>query len=109
MFCHNCGTQVAPDVAFCPNCGQSLAAPVSAATPTFVAPTGITATPGRWIGAGWELVKADLANPVLITLLFAVVSVVPLIGGALLAGYHYYFQKKLMGRRAEIGDLFKGF
>ncbi|HJZ99194.1 MAG TPA: hypothetical protein VKE70_21940 [Candidatus Solibacter sp.] len=65
--------------------------------------------PSRWIGMGWELVKADLSNSVLITLLFVVVNSVPFINGALLAGYHYYYQKKLMGLRAEFGDLFKGF
>jgi uncharacterized membrane protein len=109
MFCHSCGTQVAPDVAFCPTCGQSLTAPPSLAPPAFVAPTGIKATPGRWIGAGWSLVQSDLGNMVLVALIFIVVNSVPLINGALIAGFHYFFQKKLTGRRAEFTDLFKGF
>ena len=109
MFCHSCGTQIASDVAFCPNCGQALAAPQTTTVAPFVAPTGIQAMPGKWIGEGWRLVQADLANSVLVTLVFVLVSCVPLIGGALIAGFHYYFQKKLMGRRAEFADLFKGF
>src|SRR5215831_11096125 len=110
MFCHSCGTQVSSDVAFCPTCGQSLAAPAASAPPQpFVPRAGIQATPGRWIGAGWEMVKADIGNAILITLVFIVISGVPLIGGAMLAGFHYYFQKKLMGRRADFADLFKGF
>jgi uncharacterized membrane protein len=87
-----------------------LAAPTPSALPApFVARTGIQATPGKWIGAGWELVKADLGNAIILSLLFVILNGVPLIGGALMAGFHYYFQKKLMGRRAEFGDLFKGF
>jgi uncharacterized membrane protein len=109
MFCHSCGTQVSADVAFCPTCGQSLTAPPPIAPPAFVAPAGITASPGRWIGAGWDIVKADLGNSVLIALVFILVSAVPLIGGALIAGFHYYFQKKLMGRKSDFADLFKGF
>jgi len=109
MFCHSCGTQVAPDVAYCPTCGQSLAAPSPAALPAFVAPVGIKATPGRWIGAGWNLVQADLGNTILVSLVFVLLNGVPLIQGALIAGFHYFFLKKLLGRRAEFADLFKGF
>jgi uncharacterized membrane protein len=110
MFCHSCGTQVTSDVAFCPNCGQSLAAPAPASPPEpYVARAGIQATPGRWIGMGWDMVKADLGNVVLIALVFILISGVPLIGGAMIAGFHYYFLKKLMGRRADFADLFKGF
>jgi len=110
MFCHSCGTQVNPGVQFCPTCGQSLAAPQpTAAAPVFVAPTGITAAPGRWIGAGWQIVKADLGNIILVSLVFALLSGVPLIQGALLAGFHYYFLKRMLGRNAEFADLFKGF
>jgi uncharacterized membrane protein len=110
MFCHSCGTQVASDVQFCPNCGQALAAPASAAPPApFIAPVGITAAPGRWIGAGWRLVQADLGNMVLIALVFTLLNGIPLIQGALIAGFHFYFLKKLLGRPAEFSDLFKGF
>ena len=112
MFCHKCGTQVNPDVQFCPSCGEPMSSPLSSgvlpAVP-WVAPTGIKATPGKWIGEGWELVKADMGNYVLITLIFFLLSGVPFIQGALIAGFHIYTMKKLMGRRAEFGDLFKGF
>jgi uncharacterized membrane protein len=86
-----------------------LAAPQATTVAPFVPQAGIQAMPGKWIGAGWSLVQADLANSVLVTLVFVLVSCVPLIGGALIAGFHYYFQKKLMGRPAEFADLFKGF
>ena len=87
-----------------------MAAPSPAApTPAFVAPTGIKAQPGRWIGEGWRIVQADLGNNVLVSLVFAIHGGVPFIQGALLAGFHVYFLKKLMGRNAEFADLFKGF
>jgi hypothetical protein len=120
MFCHSCGTQVADGVRFCPNCGQALAAPsasgtASSSTFSNVPPAqwtpraGIQASPGRWIGAGWTLVQADLGNYLLVSLLFCLLSSVPLIGGALIAGFHVFTMKKLMGRNAEIGNLFRGF
>jgi uncharacterized membrane protein len=74
-----------------------------------VAPVGIKAAPGRWIGEGWELVKADLGNYILMALVFSLLSSVPLIQGALIAGFHIFTMKKLMGRPAEFADLFKGF
>ena len=67
------------------------------------------ASPGRWISEGWSLVQADLGNYVLITLLFFLLSGVPLIQGALIVGFHIYTMKKLSGRNASIGDLLKGF
>src|SRR5437879_2038982 len=109
MYCHGCGTQVDPGVQFCPNCGLSLSPEVGTPAVTWVAPVGIIAAPGRWIGQGWELVKADLGNYVLIALVFSLLSSVPLIQGALIAGFHIFTMKKLMGRRAEFADLFKGF
>ena len=112
MFCHSCGTQVGSDVQFCPNCGQSLGGPVSGSAPIpvpWTAPTGVQASGGRWIGEGWALVKADLANYIVISLLFVVLSGVPLIQGPLIAGFHIFTMKKLMGRNAEFADLFKGF
>jgi uncharacterized membrane protein len=113
MFCHRCGTQVGSDVQFCPNCGQSLGgAPVSgsASIPVpWTPPTGVHASAGRWIGEGWTLVKADLGSYVVISLLFVLLSGVPLIQGPLIAGFHIFSMKKLMGRNAEFGDLFKGF
>ena len=112
MFCHKCGTQVNPDVQFCPTCGEPMTSPLasgpSAALP-WTAPTGIKATPGKWIGDGWELVKADMGTYVLISLIFFLLNGVPFIQGAMIAGFHIYTMKKIMGRPAEFGDLFKGF
>ena len=112
MFCHSCGTQVSTAVQFCPNCGQSLAdSPAPAAAPPYVARTGLTARPGAWIGAGWEMVKADMGNYVLIGLVFlALNALVPVIlQGPLMAGFHIYCIKRLLGRQTEFADLFKGF
>src|SRR6516225_2911029 len=112
MFCHSCGTQVSTDVQFCPNCGQSLAGnPAPAAAPPYVARTGLTARPGAWIGAGWDMVKADMGNYVLIALIFvALNSMVPVIlQGPLMVGFHIFCIKRLLGRQTEFADLFKGF
>jgi uncharacterized membrane protein len=75
----------------------------------FVPRAGIQATPGKWIGEGWRLVQGDLGNIVLVGLVFILLSGVPFIQGALIAGFHFYFLKKLLGRNVEFGDLFKGF
>ena len=69
----------------------------------------VNVTPGRWMGAGWEMVKADMGTYALAALIFFLLSGVPLIQGALIAGFHIYTMKRMMGRRAEFGDLFKGF
>jgi len=115
MFCHSCGNQVPNDLQFCPNCGQPLAAaPGPFSTPTPVAwtpPVGIKAEPGRWIGEGWQMVKADIGTYMLLALVLSVLSsMVPLIiQGPLLAGFHIFCMKRMMGRPAEFADLFKGF
>ena len=111
MFCHRCGSKITPEDQFCPSCGQSLAAsPLSAPPPApWVAPVGIQASGGRWIGEAWGLVKQDMGTYVLMALLFALLNSVPLIQGALIAGFHIYTMKRLMGRNAELGDMFKGF
>jgi len=112
MFCTKCGTQVNSDVQFCPTCGEPMASPLASGPPAalpWTAPTGIKATPGKWIGEGWELVKADMGTYVLISLIFFLLNGVPFIQGALIAGFHIYTMKKIMGRPAEFGDLFKGF
>jgi uncharacterized membrane protein len=66
---------------------------------------------GVWIGEGWNIVKADLVNFAIMTLIFGLVSgVVPVIlQGAMMAGMHIVFMKKMVGARTELGDLFKGF
>ena len=112
MFCHRCGTQVGSDLQFCSSCGQSLGvSPLSSGGPSvlWTAPTGIRATPGKWIGMGWDLVKRDMGNYILISLIFFLLNGVPFIQGALIAGFHIYTMKKIMGRPVEFADLFKGF
>jgi zinc ribbon protein len=113
MFCQRCGTQVNSGVQFCPNCGQAQGgAPVSESGPVpapWTPRAGIQASAGRWIGEGWALVKLDLGNYIVITLLFIILSGVPLIQGPLIAGFHVFTMKKLMGRNPEFADLFKGF
>ena len=112
MFCHSCGTQVSTDVQFCPNCGQPLtASPASAAAPPYVARTGLSARPGAWVGAGWDIVKADMGNYVLLALVFiALNAMVPVIlQGPLTAGFCIYCLKRILGRQTDFADLFKGF
>jgi uncharacterized membrane protein len=89
-----------------------MVSPLAAGSPAAVPwtpPVGIKATPGKWIGQGWEVVKADMGTYVLISLIFFLLNGVPFIQGALIAGFHIYTMKKMMRRPAELSDLFKGF
>src|SRR4051812_15094120 len=100
MFCHQCGSQVNNDVQFCPNCGQTLSAsPGATVVPMYVAPAGVTARPGRWIGEGWQLVKADMGNYALMGLVFlALNTLVPIVlQGPTMAGFHIYCLKRMHG------------
>ena len=102
MFCHSCGTQVTDDVQFCPNCGQSLSAPVpgsAARSPLWSRPSASRPRPGHWIGAGWDMVKADIGNYALLGLVFIVLNaLVPVIlQGPLFAGFHIYCMKRILG------------
>ena len=112
MFCHHCGTQVGAGAQFCPSCGQAVGAAdaLGASAPsTWVLPVGVQSQTGRWLSAGWQLVKSDLGNYVLISIVFTILNGVPFIQGALIAGFHIFTAKKLLGRPAEFADLFKGF
>jgi uncharacterized membrane protein len=114
MFCHKCGTQIGPDVQFCPNCGESLAAPSAsggAAPPVWTPPAGVQARPGYWVGQGWQMVKADIGTFMLLTIVFVVLNgMVPMIlQGPLIAGFQIFCMKKLLNRRTDFADLFKGF
>ncbi len=83
----------------------------SALVSTWTPPSGVQSQTGRWIGEGWALVKQDIANYVLIAVIFTVLnSFVPVIlQGPLIAGFHIFTMKKLANRRPEFADLFKGF
>jgi uncharacterized membrane protein len=114
MFCHQCGTQVGERVQFCPNCGKALGSGVALGPlrpAAWTAPAGIQSRTGHWIGAGWDLVKQDFGTYFLLALVFSILnSLVPVIlTGPLVAGFHIFCIKKMLGRRAEFADLFKGF
>ncbi len=98
---------------FCPNCGQPLVAgavPAAPAPPAmWVPPVGVRATPGRWIGQGWEIVKSDMLNFALMALLAGILGATIVTQGPMMVGLHIVCLKKLEGRRTEFGDLFKGF
>lgn len=114
MFCHHCGAQNDEPARFCKNCGQPLtneiiSEPEAALPAVWAPPKDVSVTAGRWLNAGWDLVKADLGYYLLISLLFFLLNGVPFIQGALIAGFHIFTMKKLTGRPADVGDLFKGF
>jgi uncharacterized membrane protein len=111
MFCHHCGTQLGPDAQFCKNCGQPVGAAVLApgTITAWSPPAAVQVAAGRWLGEGWDIVKADLGTYMLMALIFFLLSGVPFIQGALIAGFHIYTMKKLARRNAELADLFKGF
>lgn len=113
MFCTKCGTRIGSDAQVCPVCGQSLAATTSPTGPpvAWSPPLGVQAQTGRWIGEGWQMVKADIGNYILLTLVLMVLNAaVPIIlQGPLLAGFHIFCIKKTLNRPAELADLFKGF
>jgi uncharacterized membrane protein len=112
MFCSKCGAQIGPDARVCPQCGnlQGSAAPVVAPV-AWTAPVGVKAQTGKWISAGWDMVKADMGNFALVALIFAAVNSVASIvtQGPLQVGLHLYIAKKMYNKRPELGDLFKGF
>lgn len=74
-------------------------------------PSGVHSRTGHWIGAGWDLVKQDFGTFFVLALVFSLLnSLVPIIlAGPLMAGFHIFCMKKMLGRQAEFADLFKGF
>lgn len=75
------------------------------------------ATPGRWISMGWGIVKEDLGNFLLISLLMVVMSLAVsftvvghfLVVGPLLTGMFAATRRRMIERRMEVSDLFGGF
>jgi uncharacterized membrane protein len=110
MFCSKCGAQVGTDARVCPQCGEPQA-PILTSAPAWVAPVGVKAQTGRWISAGWAMVKADLGNYALVSLIFVLVNSFASIvaQGPLQVGFHLHIMKKMYNKRSDIGDLFKGF
>ena len=113
MNCRYCGAPLNPEVKFCSTCGRSQQdESVPGAAPPPLPPSGeVTAQTGRWISAGWDLIKGDWVPFVLMALVFLVVTgCIPLVlNGPLMAGFHIACIRKLMSGRAEVGDLFKAF
>ena len=74
-------------------------------------------TIGKWIGEGWELVKSDFWNFVLLTLIYLVlisatgstIVVTAIIAGPLTYSYYYIILQKLRGQPFNLNDLVKGF
>ena len=119
MFCQKCGAEVSPSIEFCPACGQRQPIEAAAVPPplpivapvTYVPPAEVRTDIGHWLGAGWEIVKANLSVYALMALLFGVLGAcVPVIlHGPLMAGFHIAFKRKIVRGTVEVGDLFKGF
>ena len=57
------------------------------------------------------MVKADLGTYIVLALIFTAINSVGSIitQGPLMVGFHIFCMKKMMNRKAEFGDLFKGF
>lgn len=68
-------------------------------------------TPGRWIGAGWDVVKADLGNFVLITAMALLLAMVGsfIVAGPLIAGLFISVRRRMLEGSTGLGDLFAGF
>lgn len=117
MFCTKCGMQVSAEGRFCPNCGTVMGDRPSAAPGqappgvAFAVPVGGQVQIGKWIGTAWTLVTGQVWMFMLLTILMLLLSsAVPIIvQGPLLVGMHIVCWRVLLGGRADVGDLFKGF
>lgn len=114
MFCTNCGAQADAGARYCPQCGAVIGQPAAAPVPQtgeFVVPGGCRVETGKWISTAWTLVTGQVWMFMLIAVIMMVVSsAVPLIlQGPMLAGMHIVCWRVLLGGRADVGDLFKGF
>lgn len=74
-------------------------------------PAGASVTPGRWIGAGWDVVKDDLGNYILITAMALLLAMVGnfIVAGPLIAGLFISVRRRMLEGRTDLGDLFSGF
>ena len=112
MFCPHCGAQVADNAPFCPTCGRPQQVSQAAPAPSpHATPQGVKAQTGKWLGQGWEIVKADIPTFALMSLIIVLIcGVVPIIlQGALIAGLQLACARRLLHGRMEFGDLFLGF
>jgi hypothetical protein len=116
MYCHSCGSPIESGAGFCASCGsaQRIEAGPGAVMPppaAYTVRTGVQSDTMRWIGEGWEVVKADLGTYVLMTIVMMLVSgAVPLLlQGATTAGFQIACRKTLRGQKPSVADLFEGF
>jgi uncharacterized membrane protein len=68
-------------------------------------------TIGKWINEGWEMVKSDFWNFVLVSLLFYLISGACslILMGPMMCSFYYIIFRKMRGEKIEIGDIAKGF
>jgi hypothetical protein len=68
-------------------------------------------TPGAWIRIGWNVVKEDLGNYILITTMALLLAMVGsfIVAGPLIAGLFISVRHRMLGGRTDLGDLFAGF
>jgi len=113
MNCRYCGAALNPEVKFCSTCGRSQQDETASSLPPPPPPPSgeVTAQTGRWISAGWDLIKGDWLTFALMALVFLVVTnCVPIVlQGTMMAGFHIACIRKMMSGKAEVGDLFKAF
>ena len=116
MYCQSCGSPVETGAGFCASCGSAQrieAGPgaVTTAPAAYTVRTGGQSDTMRWIGEGWDVVKADLGTFVLMTIVMMLVNgAVPLLlQGATTAGFQAACRKSLRGQKPAVGDLFEGF
>ncbi len=71
----------------------------------------VSVTPGRWIGLGWSIFKADIGNFILITLIGLALSAVGsfVVAGPILAGFFLVVRRRMLEERTDLNDLFAGF
>jgi uncharacterized membrane protein len=76
-----------------------------------VVPTGCRAQTGKWISDGWRLMQGQVGMFMLIAFLMAAVGgAIPIVlQGPMYAGMHIVCWKVILGRRANVSDLFLGF
>lgn len=73
--------------------------------------------PGRWIGAGWNIVAGDLGNFVLMTLIALVLTLaagvtvvgILVVAGPFTAGLFVAVRRRMQEGRSDLMDVFQGF
>lgn len=68
-------------------------------------------TPGRWLRMGWEVIRDDIGNFILLTAVALALSTVGsfLVAGPLIAGMFIAVRRRMLEGRTDLMDLFAGF